>query len=65
MFSLEQPVALGEGGCVFRHNLEALRRQLLLPPPPAAPNLVDQLFGALGHGTRDEYDMDLWLESLP
>ncbi len=40
-------------------ELQAMRRQLTQPKPPSAPNLVDQLFGALGHGTWDEYDMDL------
>ena len=27
--------------------------------PTVPPNLVDQLFGALGHGTWEEYDLDL------
>jgi len=43
-------------------ELLALRRRLnaALPAPVAAPrNLTAKLYGALGHGDWDEYDMDL------
>lgn len=40
-------------------ELQALRRQLTPSAPAVPPNLVDQLFGALGHGTWEEYDLDL------
>lgn len=40
-------------------ELETMRRQLTQPKRIAPPNLVDQLFGVLGHGTWDEYDLDL------
>jgi hypothetical protein len=39
-------------------ELETLRRQLMIPVA-AAGNLTEQLFGALGHGTWDEYDLNL------
>ena len=43
-------------------ELEALRRELTRSPVPATPNLTERLFGALGHGTWDEYDPHLdWL----
>jgi len=40
-------------------ELQTFRRQLNPPIPVAPPNIVDQLFGALGHGTWEEYDLDL------
>lgn len=40
-------------------ELEALRRQLVAPVTTGMPNLTEQLFGALGHGTWDEYDLQL------
>ncbi len=41
-------------------ELEILRRELIPKPAYASPlELVDKLHGALGHGTWDEYDMDL------
>lgn len=44
------------------HELETLRRQLTMSPVTAASNLTERLFGALGHGTWDEYDTHLdWL----
>lgn len=44
-------------------ELEALRRQLTTEPKAIAThNLTEELFGAAGHGTRDEYDSFLdWL----
>ena len=44
-------------------ELEALRRQLTTEPKAIAThNLTQELFGAAGHGTRDEYDSFLdWL----
>ena len=44
------------------HTLEALRRQLELAtlPKTTVPNgIIEELFGAAGQGTRDEYDLDL------
>jgi len=40
------------------HELETLRRQLLVPAITAG-NLAEQLFGALGHGSWEEYDLNL------
>ena len=40
-------------------ELEALRRELLLPTQATPPNMTEQLFGAAGHGTREEYDLNL------
>ena len=41
-------------------ELEALRRQLaLVPEATPTRNLTEELFGAAGQGTRDEYDMRL------
>jgi hypothetical protein len=39
-------------------ELELLRRQLATPPPQPA-NLTEQLFGALGRGSWDEYEPDV------
>lgn len=39
-------------------ELEALRRQFIVPTP-AMPDLAEKLFGALGQGTWDEYDSHL------
>ncbi|MFQ5855320.1 MAG: hypothetical protein ACE5LU_06730 [Anaerolineae bacterium] len=46
------------------HELESLRHQLASPTPTLTPttNLTEQLFGALGQGAWDEYDLHLdWL----
>jgi hypothetical protein len=42
-------------------ELEALRRQLTLPAKttPETHSLTEELYGSLGHGTWDEYDLDL------
>jgi hypothetical protein len=40
-------------------ELYMMRRDLTLPKPHTTTSITDQLFGALGKGTRDEYDMDL------
>ncbi len=42
-------------------ELQALRQQVLTIQPSIAPpaNLVDELAGALGQGTWDEYDPQL------
>ncbi len=43
-------------------DLQAMRQELAdLPPaePRPKPNLVEELFGALGRGTWDEYDLNL------
>jgi hypothetical protein len=40
-------------------ELVALRRQLVRPTEPATPSLTQQLYGSLGHGTWDEYDVNL------
>ncbi|MBI5052541.1 MAG: hypothetical protein HZB52_04665 [Chloroflexi bacterium] len=40
------------------HELETLRRQLITPVVTAG-NLTEQLFGALGHGSWEEYDLNL------
>ena len=43
-------------------ELEGLRRQLTAPPTNATPlkmSRVDQLYGAAGTGSRDEYDPNL------
>lgn len=39
-------------------ELESLRRQIIMPSPPPT-NLTDQLFGSLGKGTWEEYELDL------
>jgi len=38
-------------------ELEALRRELTAPVPPR--NLTEQLFGSLGRGAWNEYDLNL------
>ena len=38
-------------------ELEALRRELTTPAP--SHNLTERLFGSLGRGAWDEYDLDL------
>ncbi len=38
-------------------ELDSLRRQIITPSPPPA-NLTDQLFGSLGKGTWEEYELD-------
>ncbi len=41
-------------------ELETMRKQLNEVPSPASePGLTERLFGAAGHGTWDEYDLDL------
>jgi len=44
-------------------ELEALRRQLELTMPPkttiTTTGITEELFGAAGQGTRDEYDLNL------
>ena len=41
-------------------ELQAMRRELAtVPQAESKPNLVEDLFGALGHGTWDEYDLNL------
>jgi hypothetical protein len=41
-------------------ELEIMRRQLTdLPKPTAVSGLTQELFGAAGKGSRDEYDIDL------
>lgn len=41
------------------HELEALRQQLIAPASPSTSDLTDLLFGALGRGTWEEYDLNL------
>jgi hypothetical protein len=44
------------------HELEALRRQLQLaahPKTTVPTGITEELFGAAGQGTRDEYDLNL------
>lgn len=38
-------------------ELLALREAIAARPQPAPDNLAAELFGALGHGTWDEYDL--------
>jgi len=41
-------------------ELETMRRQLMvLPKVAVATGLTQELFGAAGKGTRDEYDLNL------
>ena len=40
-------------------ELQGLLRQITPFAPAVPPNVVDQLFGALGHGTWEEYDLAL------
>ncbi len=41
-------------------ELEVMRRQLVTTPKIIQPSgLTDELFGALGHGTWEEYDLNL------
>jgi hypothetical protein len=44
---------------IIAHELEELRQAVLMQTRPADRNLADQLFGALGQGSWDEYDLDL------
>ena len=44
------------------HELEALRRQLKLAAASkttGTTDIIEELFGAAGQGTRDEYDLNL------
>ena len=44
------------------YELEALRRQLelaTLPRTTVPTGITEELFGAAGQGTRDEYDLNL------
>jgi hypothetical protein len=38
-------------------ELTVLRRQLSQSAEPSTPNLTRQLYGSLGHGTWEEYDI--------
>jgi hypothetical protein len=41
-------------------ELEMMRRQLMTTPQAVAPSgLTEELFGAAGRGSRDEYDLNL------
>jgi hypothetical protein len=40
-------------------ELYIMRRDLTSPKPKTTTSITEQLFGALGKGSRDEYDMDL------
>ncbi|MBI5300522.1 MAG: hypothetical protein HY868_00180 [Chloroflexi bacterium] len=40
-------------------ELQVMRRELTLPKAKATTSITNELFGALGKGTMDEYDMDL------
>ena len=43
-------------------ELENLRRLVVQRSSAPAPHLAERLFGALGQGTWDEYDLDIdWL----
>lgn len=45
---------------IMIRELEIIRRQLTdLPKVAVASGLTQELFGAAGKGSRDEYDMDL------
>ena len=45
---------------IMIRELEIIRRQLTdLPKIAVASGLTQELFGAAGKGSRDEYDMDL------
>jgi hypothetical protein len=44
---------------IIAHELEELRRTVLLQTRPAGRDLAHQLYGALGQGSWDEYDLDL------
>jgi hypothetical protein len=41
------------------HELEELRQTVLVQIRPPNRNLADQLYGALGQGSWDEYGLDL------
>jgi hypothetical protein len=41
------------------YELQELQRTLQAQTRPSAPNLAEQLFGALGKGTWDEYELHL------
>lgn len=40
-------------------ELAELRRRILKPQQLSEENVADRLYGALGHGSRSEYDTDL------
>lgn len=40
-------------------ELKDLRRLVVQQSPAPAPHLTERLFGALGQGTWDEYDLDI------
>ncbi len=40
-------------------ELQALRQQLVVPVKATTIGITEQLFGALGRGSWDEYDLDL------
>ena len=41
------------------HELEELRQAVLVQVRPPDKNLADQLYGALGQGSWEEYDLHL------
>lgn len=41
------------------HQLQELRRTILVQTRPPDGNLVERLYGALGQGSWDEYDLHL------
>lgn len=41
------------------HELAELRQAVLMQARPKERNLADQLYGALGQGSWEEYDLDL------
>jgi hypothetical protein len=47
-------------------ELQALRQAVLVRTRPSESNLAEQLYGALGQGTWEEYDPDLdWQRFAP
>jgi hypothetical protein len=47
---------------VIAHELEELRQAVWMQIQPPSRNLADRLYGALGQGSWDEYDLDLDLD---
>lgn len=57
----DSPQVIARINAIIR-ELEILRRELTTQVTLATPHLTEQLFGALGRGTWDEYEPDLdWL----
>ena len=51
---------------VLAQELAELRQTVLMQTRPADRNLAAQLYGALGQGSWDEYDLDLdWQRFSP